>query len=103
MPHVVAVVPEVLQMSPKCCRCPMCVANVPYAVLQMSQECCRCPRICYATKALDEIERKFTRRLLMVTLFYLGAKLLQEYLKHEKNLLLKYHKKLVSAGVAIVP
>ena len=90
-------------MSPKCCGCPMCVANVPYAVLQMSQECCRCPRICYATKALDEIERKFTRRLLMVTLFYLGAKLLQEYLKHEKNLLLKYHKKLVSASGAIVP
>ena len=39
----------------------------------------------------------------MVTLFYLGAKLLQEYLKHEKNSLLKYHKKVVSAGVAIVP
>ena len=41
----------------------------------------------------------------MVTLllFYLGAKLLQEYRKHEKNMLLKYHKKLVSDGVAIVP
>ena len=76
-PRSVANVPEMLQMSHLCCKCPLrSVANVP-GVLQMSPH-----MLC--DKTLDEIERKFNRRLLMVTLFYLGAKLLQEYLKHEK-------------------
>ena len=61
-------------------------------------KCCICSlnfrNIHFATKIFDIIERKFTRRLIMVKLFYLDAKFLREYLKYGKNAFLKYHKNL---------
>ena len=66
--------------QPTCCKCYICPLTFT--------------NIHFATKVLDIIERKFTRRLLMVKLFYLDAKFLREYLKYGKNAFLKYHKNL---------